>query len=204
MTLVDFLQSGPAPVYIGFGSMAGRNPQQRGEIAVQALEQSGQRGVLLTGWGGLQPHDLPHSVLAVDSVPHDWLFPRMAAVVHHGGAGTTAAGLRAGKPTVIAPFFGDQPFWGRRVAELRVGPDPIPQKRLSVENLVGAIRLAVGDQAMHRRAEELSQQIRAEDGIGRAVELVDRFAAGQRKVFTAKAAGETVPGAAHRFEWEGS
>ena len=203
-TLVDFLQAGPAPVYIGFGSMAGRNPQQRGEIAVNALEQSGRRGVLLTGWGGLQPKDLPDSVIAVDSAPHDWLFPRMAAVVHHGGAGTTAAGLRAGKPTVIAPFFGDQPFWGRRVAELGVGPDPIPQKQLSVAKLAGAIRTATSDQGMRRRADELAQQIRAEDGIGWAVELFHRFVAGQRKVFAVQAAGETVPGAAHEFEWEGS
>ncbi|MFN8464124.1 MAG: glycosyltransferase [Caldilineaceae bacterium] len=203
-TLVDFLQAGPAPVYIGFGSMAGRNPQRRGEIAVKALEQSGQRGILLTGWGGLQPNDLPDSVLAVDSVPHDWLFPRMAAVVHHGGAGTTAAGLRAGKPTVVAPFFGDQPFWGRRVAELRVGPDPIPQKKLSVEKLAGAIRSATDDGDMHRRAQELAQWIRAEDGIGRAVELVHRFATREQQVFAVKAVPESVPGAAHRFEWEGS
>lgn len=182
-SLADFLQAGPAPVYIGFGSMAGRNPQQRGELVLKALEKSGQRGVLLTGWGGLQAHDLPDSVLAVDAVPHDWLFPRMAAVVHHGGAGTTAAGLRAGKPTVIAPFFGDQPFWGRRIAELGVGPDPIPQKQLSVENLAGAIRAATGDQTMRLRAEKLAERIRSEDGIGRAVELFQAQLAMERKMY---------------------
>jgi UDP:flavonoid glycosyltransferase YjiC (YdhE family) len=168
---VDFLQSGPPPVYIGFGSMAGRDPERRAEIALEALKRSGQRGVLLTGWGGLQPRDLPDDVYAVDSVPHDWLFPQMAAVVHHGGAGTTAAGLRAGTPTVIVPFFGDQPFWGRRVAELGVGPAPIPQKQLSVERLAAAIRTAAGDPAMRARAQELGRRIRQEDGVARAVEV---------------------------------
>lgn len=198
--LVDFLEAGAPPVYIGFGSMAGRNPQQRGEIVLKALEQSGQRGILLTGWGGLQASDLPDSVIAVNSVPHDWLFPQTAAVVHHGGAGTTAAGLRAGRPAVIAPFFGDQPFWGRRVAELGVGTRPIPQQQLSVEKLAAAIRVATSDQEMRKRAEGLSRRIQAEDGIGQAVELFHRFAARERKVFAVR--GEDVPGAAHRFEWE--
>lgn len=180
--LVDFLLAGPEPVYIGFGSMAGRNPQERGEVVLRALELSGQRGILLTGWGGLQAHDLPDTVLAVDSVPHDWLFPRMAAVVHHGGAGTTAAGLRAGKPTVIAPFFGDQPFWGRRVAELGVGPDPIPQKQLSPARLAEAIHAATSDQAIRLRAVALAERIRAEDGIGRAVELLHGQLAKERRL----------------------
>ncbi len=181
--LVDFLRAGPPPVYIGFGSMAGRNPEERTEIAIQALERSGQRGILLTGWGGLQTGDLPDSVFAVDSVPHDWLFPRMAAVVHHGGAGTTAAGLRAGAPTIVVPFFGDQPFWGRRVAELGVGPSPLPQKKLSAESLAAAIRSATGDQVMRRRAHKLSQQIQAEDGITRAIEIFHAHLAAERRVF---------------------
>ena len=180
--LVDFLQAGPAPVYIGFGSMAGRNPEQRAETAIKALERSGQRGILLTGWGGLQAGDLPDFVFAVDSVPHDWLFPQMAAVVHHGGAGTTAAGLRAGAPTVIVPFFGDQPFWGRRVAELGVGTRPIAQKQLSVERLAAAIRTAACDLDMRRRAQELSQRIGREDGIGRAVEVFHARIAEERQV----------------------
>jgi sterol 3beta-glucosyltransferase len=151
--------------------MAGRDPERRAAIVLEALARSGQRGILLRGWGGLQPGDLPDSVYAVDSVPHDWLFPQMAAVVHHGGAGTTAAGLRAGTPTIIVPFFGDQPFWGRRVAELGVGPAAIPQKQLSVERLTAAIRTATNNPAMQAQAQQLAQRISHEDGIARAVEV---------------------------------
>jgi UDP:flavonoid glycosyltransferase YjiC (YdhE family) len=105
----------------------------------------------------------------------------VCAVVHHGGAGTTAAGLRAGKPTVICPFFGDQPFWGRRVADLGVGPAPIAFKHLTVAGLVEAITPAVDDDGMRRRATELGARIRAEDGIGTAVTFIlDRLAAHAR------------------------
>jgi UDP:flavonoid glycosyltransferase YjiC (YdhE family) len=117
----------------------------------------------------------------LDAAPHNRLFPHVRAVVHHGGAGTTAAGLRAGKPTVICPFFGDQPFWGRRVAELGVGPAPIAFKRLTEAGLVEAIMGAVDDDAMRRRATELGARIRAEDGVGRAVTFIlDRLAAHAR------------------------
>ena len=107
------MAAGEPPVYIGFGSMAGRNPEQLAMLILEALAKSGQRGLLLTGWGGLRPELVPDNVFVLDSAPHSWLFPRMAAVVHHGGAGTTAEGLRAGVPTVIVPFAFDQPFWGR-------------------------------------------------------------------------------------------
>ncbi len=110
--LVDFLEAGPAPVYIGFGSMSNRDPHETAETVIKAVGLSQQRAVLLSGWGGLQANRLPDSIFLLDSVSHSWLFPRMSAVVHHGGAGTTAAGLRAGVPTVVIPFFGDQPFWG--------------------------------------------------------------------------------------------
>ncbi|MBZ0276030.1 MAG: glycosyltransferase, partial [Anaerolineae bacterium] len=116
--LSDFLAAGSPPVYFGFGSMTNRDPAQLTSILLEALRQSGQRGLLLTGWGGISQRDLPDNVLMIDSAPHSWLFPRMAAVVHHGGAGTTAAGLRAGVPSLIIPHFGDQMFWGARVGVL--------------------------------------------------------------------------------------
>ncbi|MGL4650264.1 MAG: glycosyltransferase, partial [Caldilineaceae bacterium] len=99
--LLAFLAAGPPPVYIGFGSMSSRDPQEAGRIALEALARSGQRGVLATGWGGLKPESVPDSVHLISSIPHSWLFARMAAVVHHGGAGTTAAGLRAGVPSIL-------------------------------------------------------------------------------------------------------
>jgi sterol 3beta-glucosyltransferase len=170
--LVRFLETGTPPVYIGFGSVGGKGGQKRAQIALEALEKSGQRGLLATGWGGLKASDLPQTVFTFDSVPHDWLFPQVAAVVHHGGAGTTAAGLRAGKPIVICPFFGDQPFWGKLVHQLGVGPAPISHRRLTADGLAEAITTAVHDETMKRQAAELGEKIRAEDGIARAVEII--------------------------------
>ncbi|CAN5795878.1 glycosyltransferase [soil metagenome] len=175
-TLLRFLEAGTPPVYIGFGSMGGKQAAKRAEIVLKALEMTDQRAVLTSGWGGLQADHLPDSVLMLEAVPHDWLFPRMAAVVHHGGAGTTAAGLRAGKPTVICPFIADQPFWGRIVHELGVGPQPIPQKQLTAERLADAINLAVNDQKMQQRAAGLGERIRAENGVTRAVEQIEQIA----------------------------
>ena len=170
--LVEFLASGPPPVYVGFGSMAGRDPEKTTSVVLAALKDSGQRGVLATGWGGISSSDVPDTMFVLGAAPHDWLFPRMAALVHHGGAGTTGAGLRAGKPTIICPFFGDQPFWGRRVAALGVGPKPIPQRRLTADRLAQAIHLATTDDGMQRRAADLGEKIRAEQGVARAVRII--------------------------------
>jgi UDP:flavonoid glycosyltransferase YjiC (YdhE family) len=174
--LVEFLQAGPPPVYVGFGSMSHRKPKETADLILKALAQAGQRAILLSGWSGMQAIETPESVFAIDSVPHAWLFPRVAAVVHHGGAGTTAAGLRAGAPSVIVPFFGDQPFWGQRVAELGVGPTPISRKKLTVERLAQAIHQAATDPGMRQRASWLGANIRAEDGIARAVAVVEQIA----------------------------
>lgn len=162
-------------MYIGFGSMGSRNPLEAGHLAVDALERSGQRGVVASGWGGLTPATVPASVYLVSEVPHLWLFERMSAVVHHGGAGTTGAGLRAGIPSMIIPFMGDQPFWGKRIAELGVGPTPIPRKNLTSQRLAEAITRAVSDPVMRQRAYNLGQQIRAENGVGTAVALIEQM-----------------------------
>ncbi|MBW4439065.1 MAG: glycosyltransferase [Pleurocapsa minor GSE-CHR-MK-17-07R] len=172
--LLAFLEAGPLPVYIGFGSMGSRKPEEAGRIALEALALSGQRGLLATGWGGLKLSDLPPTVHMISSIPHQWLFERMGAVVHHGGAGTTAAGLRAGVPSIIVPFMGDQPFWGRRVMDMGVGPAPILRRQLSAQRLAQAITTAMTDQAMRARAADLGGRIRAEDGIANAVEFVTR------------------------------
>lgn len=170
-----FLNAGDPPVYIGFGSMAGRSPEELAKLITEAVAKSGQRGLLLKGWGGLKPEWIPEEVFVAESVPHGWLFPRVAAVVHHGGAGTTAEGLRAGAPTVIVPFAFDQAFWGRRVRALGAGPDPIPLKRLSAENLAHAIRTAVSDPMIRKRATACGQAIRAEDGLGNAVRVFEGY-----------------------------
>jgi len=174
--LVEFLDAGRPPVYVGFGSMAHRNPQQTTQLVQKALERSGQRGVLVTGWGGLADAGLPRTadVFMLDSIPHAWLFPRVAAVVHHGGSGTTGAGLRAGVPSVLVPHAGDQPFWARRVADMGIGPRPIPRRHLTVERLAAAMTRAVMDEGMRARAAAIGQTIRAENGIGRAIEVIER------------------------------
>jgi UDP:flavonoid glycosyltransferase YjiC (YdhE family) len=170
-----FLAAGPPPVYIGFGSLlAGRDADGLTALLVAALARAGQRGLLYRGWGDVGNIPLPPTVLAVDSVDHAWLFPQVAAVVHHGGAGTTAAALRAGKPAVIVPAFGDQFRWARRVARLGAAPAPIPRADLTAARLAAAIHQAVTDPQMQARAAALGRRLRAENGVAAAVRLITR------------------------------
>ena len=143
-------------------------------MVLQALARTGQRGVLYAGWGGLKKEQLPSNVFMTRSVPHTWLFPRMAAVVHHGGVGTTAAGLAAGVPSIVTPFFADQPFWGQRVYELGVGPKPIARRHLTVDNLTTAIARALSDEEMRKKAASLGERIRAENGVAQAVTIIEQ------------------------------
>jgi UDP:flavonoid glycosyltransferase YjiC (YdhE family) len=170
--LEAFLSNGPSPMCVCFGSV----PCDCSEITVivrHALDLTGHRAVLVTGGGGLPP-ELPPNIFAIDWVPFDWLFPQVAAVVHHGGAGTTAEGFRSGVPAIIVPHFYDQFFWGRRVLDLGVGPRLIPRNRLNADALATALRVATTDPRMRRRAAELGARIRAEDGVGRAVAAFER------------------------------
>ena len=173
--LEAFLSSGEAPIYIGFGSMASRNPAQTAELILKALKKTRVRAILQTGWGGLQADSLPDQVLSIASVPHSWLFNKVAGVVHHGGAGTTAAGLQAGVPSLVIPFFGDQGFWGERVAQAGVGPSPIPRKVLTAERLAQGIQTMISNAEMRTRAAELGKRIRAEDGVGNAVKIINQL-----------------------------
>jgi sterol 3beta-glucosyltransferase len=158
--LTDFLNSGPPPVFVGLGSMNNTDPERLTDIVLRALERTGRRGILATGWGGIGDPDLPDSVFRVEEVPHDWLLERVAS-------------LRAGVPTAVVPFFADQPFWGRRIAELGVGPEPIPRRSLSVDRLANAIQQATADRAMKARAIALGRRIKEEKGIERAVDAFD-------------------------------
>ncbi len=175
--LLQFLDSGPAPVYVGFGSIGDpARTHETTQIVLDALAQSGQRGLLEPGWSGLgRGTALSDSVFVLDSAPHRWLFPRMAATVHHGGVGTTAAALRAGVPTLAVPHFTDTHFWGRRVAALGAGPPPIPRRQLTAERLARAISDAVTNPHMRQRAAEVGELIRAEDGIASAIEIFHRY-----------------------------
>ncbi len=171
--LAHFLAAGAPPVYIGFGSiLAGRNPQALIELLVAALDRTGQRGIIYRGaWGDLAEGDLPAHVLRIADVPHAWLFPQVAAVVTHGGAGTVTTALAAGVPPIVVPAFGDQHLWGRRVAALGAGPPPIPRSELSVAALASAITTALRP-AQRDRAASLGTQIVAEDGAARAANLL--------------------------------
>ncbi|XP_024981104.1 sterol 3-beta-glucosyltransferase UGT80A2 isoform X2 [Cynara cardunculus var. scolymus] len=167
--LLSWLKAGPKPIYIGFGSLPVQEPEKMTQIIVQALEMTGQRGIINKGWGGLgnlaEPKDFVYSL---DNIPHDWLFLQCASVVHHGGAGTTAAGLKAACPTTIVPFFGDQPFWGERVHARGVGPPPIPVDQFSLPKLVDAIKFML-DPKVKEQAVELAKAMEQEDGVDGAV-----------------------------------
>ncbi|ODT99603.1 MAG: hypothetical protein ABS81_25450 [Pseudonocardia sp. SCN 72-86] len=172
--LAAFLAAGPPPVYVGFGSMPDRDARSLAESALTAARRAGGRVVLLSGWSGLAAAGDP-DVLVVDDVSHRWLFPRVAAVVHHGGAGTTAAGLRAGRPTVVVPFFSDQFFWGRRIAALGAGPLPIAREKLTTTALTDAIRDALRPPRV-AAAMGLGARLAAEDGTAAAVTVLERLA----------------------------
>ncbi|MDF3337341.1 glycosyltransferase [Mycolicibacterium septicum] len=173
--LVDFLDAGPPPVVIGFGSTVNSraDSQRLSTLVTQAVRGAGARAVIQAGWAGLEFSG--DDVIAVGEVPHDWLFPRAAAVVHHCGAGTTAAGLRAGVPTIAVPAgFGDQPFWARKLFDLGVSPPPIPHHRLSAENLGASLREVLSHNDFRDNTAELARRMKTEDGAGRVVSAIDR------------------------------
>ena len=180
--LEAFLASGPPPVCVGFGSMSTREPQRDARVVVEALARAGQRGIVLSGWARLHHGELPPTVFAAESVPHAWLYPRCAAVVHHGGAGTTAAALRAGVPNVAVTFNFDQPFWGKRIHALGCGPPHIRHRELSVDRLAAAIT-AMNELEVRERARSLGDRIRAEDGPTRAARFLECALAGARRPF---------------------
>ncbi|KAJ4375664.1 hypothetical protein N0V86_007197 [Didymella sp. IMI 355093] len=163
--LKTFLDAGEPPVYIGFGSIVVDDPNAMTKMIFDAVKITGRRALVSKGWGGLGADELgiPEGVFMLGNCPHDWLFKRVSAVVHHGGAGTTAAGIAAGRPTVVVPFFGDQPFWGAMVARAGAGPDPTPYKELTAEKLAESINKALEPQSLER-AQELCNKIKQENG----------------------------------------
>ncbi|GAA2251639.1 MULTISPECIES: glycosyltransferase [Kitasatospora] len=162
--VADFLAAGPPPVLIGFGSMMPGEPERLGETAARALRQAGLRGIVQSGWAGLSVVD--DDVITVGALPHGWLMPRTAAVVHHAGAGTTAASLRAGVPTVPVPVMTDQPWWAARLVRLGVSPEVLPCAGLTAGRLAQALTRATDDTGFARRAGALATRLAEEDGAG--------------------------------------
>jgi UDP:flavonoid glycosyltransferase YjiC (YdhE family) len=173
--LIQFLDAGPAPVFIGFGSMPVADPDRLTTLIRDAVSIGGFRAILHAGWAGLGGA-LPPEIFPMTYAPYDWLFPRMAAIVHHGGSGTSGMAFRAGVPTLIVPFGFDQFYWGARAHALGVGPQPLPFRKLTAEHLAAAIQAAVSNKAMHQQAASLGYRLSSEDGLGQAVEVIERLA----------------------------
>ncbi|MCT9868308.1 glycosyltransferase [Paenarthrobacter aurescens] len=175
--LVNFLAAGEPPVYVGFGSMGfGKGAKERRDAVLSALRVHGLRGIVATGWGGIAPGEAgTDDVLVLEGAPHEWLFPQVAAVVHHGGAGSTAAGIRAGRPTLIVPFLGDQPFWGAQVQALGIGPAPVPARHLRTR-LADSLGDLVNTASYASRAEEVGAEVRAENGLAAGVAALEQIA----------------------------
>ncbi|HKS53501.1 MAG TPA: glycosyltransferase [Pseudonocardiaceae bacterium] len=173
--LLDFLQAGPPPVFVGFGSRVVPHAERLSATVGAALRQTRLRAVIQAGWSGLSVAS--DDVFAVDEIPHHWLFPQMAAVVHHCGAGTTAAGLRAGVPAVPLPAQFDTPFWAARLTALGVADTPIPLRELSADHLAAALKHAVNEPALRHRAQTLATQLATEDGAAQVLHTVQRVAA---------------------------
>jgi sterol 3beta-glucosyltransferase len=169
----SFLRAGPPPICVTFGSMVHRDQERIHRIIVDALKRTKNRGVILSGWGGVTSHS-SENILYLEAAPHDWLLPRCKMVIHHGGAGTSSAGLRAGIPNIIVPFTADQPFWGRRVQAIGAGPKPILVRSLSVGKLAYAIAKSES-QALRERAQAIGARIRGEDGVGQALQLIEDY-----------------------------
>jgi UDP:flavonoid glycosyltransferase YjiC (YdhE family) len=172
-SLLDFLAAGEAPIYVGFGSVGVEDPAAITRIILTALDKAGARGIVSEGWAHLGGEALPPRVFLIGDCPHDWLFPRCRAVCHHGGAGTTAAGLRAGLPTVVVPSFGDQFFWGQTVATAGAGPEPLPLARLDSAKLAEAFAMSRQPQ-VRDRARALGARLRETDGAELAVQSIYR------------------------------
>lgn len=171
--LAAFLAAGEEPVYIGFGSMTPKNPEAATREIVEGVRQAGVRALLAVGWGGLAKIDLPETVHMIEGAPHHALFPLMRAVVHHGGAGSTAAGLRAGRPTLVCPLSVDQPFWGYWVNKLGCGPKTQPMNRLRAERFAEGLRELTETESYRTRAREVAETMGREDGVSRAIEVIE-------------------------------
>lgn len=177
--LADFLAAGEPPIYVGFGSMAGFDRQRLVQALIEAI--GGRRAVFYAGWSGIDASQLPSNFCVVGDTPHAWLFPRMSLVIHHGGAGTTHSATRAGAPSVVVPFAGDQLFWAHRLNRLGAAAKPVDGKALDAGALARAIDFA-SKPTTRSRAAELGAAMRAEDGLRSAVVAIEHWTAAGREL----------------------
>jgi sterol 3beta-glucosyltransferase len=175
-TLQAFLEAGEAPVVIGFGSLTHRDPEAITHLLLQAVERAGVRAVIQAGWSGLEREHPPPGVLFTSFVPHDWLFPHASCIVHGGGAGTTAAALRAGVPSVFVPHWLDQFLWGALARERQFASASIPVKELTAKGLAAAIRCARESPLLRAQCAEVARAIQAESGVAVAADLLEALA----------------------------
>jgi sterol 3beta-glucosyltransferase len=172
--LKEFLEAGKPPVCISFGSMVNKNAETIEAIIRESLKRTNNRGIILSGWGSTK-RESTNDLLYLESAPHDWLLPKCKMLIHHGGAGTTSAALRAGISQVVVPFMADQPFWGSRVYAVGVASKPIRVNQLSVEKIVSAI-VEAESKVILERAQITGQIIRGEEGVMNAVDLIESYA----------------------------
>jgi sterol 3beta-glucosyltransferase len=170
--VVHFLESGPAPIYFGPGSMRTKNLKPLLRIVVSSVREHGQRIILGVSPDALDANLKGPDVFAAEEIPHHWLFPRMRYILHHGGAGTTGAAAAAGVPSTAIPFSADQAFWARQIHRLGVGPAALPARRLTRDRLEATLQAALADPEYIRRARVLGDQLRSEDGVAAAMQII--------------------------------
>ncbi len=175
--LIDFLKDGEKPIYVGIGSMMDDDAEKFVDMVVAASQKTGGRILLSSGWAGFDSKNLPENILLVRDVPHDWLFPKLSGAIHHGGAGTTAASLRAGIPTFVVPYLADQPFWGRQVAKLGCGPKPIAREKLTIKSITKVMNDFKSDGKYAAYAKNVGEAMKKENGIEAAKKVIFAFAA---------------------------
>ena len=173
--LVSFLEEGPPPIIITFGSMGGSNGRETTEILINAVKKTNQRAIIQAGWGKLGTEAALPDIFCAEYIPHQWLFPKGCCVVHHGGAGTTTSVCRAKVPSVVVAHNADQPYWGKRLSDLGIAPKHLHRRNLTAERLAKRIQQVLATPAMTTRAEELGKQIETEDGLTTAVEMIESF-----------------------------
>ena len=173
--LVAFLEAGPPPIIITFGSMGGSNGRETTEILIEAVRKTERRAIIQAGWGQLGTPETSSDIYCAEYVPHQWLFPQGCCIVHHGGAGTTASACRAKIPSVVVAHHADQPYWGKRLSDLGVAPRHLHRRNLTAERLANRIQEVLQTPAMTARAQVLGAQMETEDGLTAAVNLIESF-----------------------------